>query len=63
MTVNEHTQFYYNTVSWMLSCPGKSTWPVIISARIQAADQTSTERERDRERILIIKMEYFVVAF
>lgn len=33
----------------MLSCPGKSTWPVIISARIQAADQTSTVREVGRE--------------
>lgn len=26
----------------ILSCPGKRTWPVIISARIQAADHTST---------------------
>lgn len=30
----------------ILSCPGKSTWPVIISARMQAADQTSTVRQK-----------------
>lgn len=30
----------------ILSFPGKSTWPVIISARMQAADQTSTVRGR-----------------
>lgn len=50
-------QFLLQHSARILSCPGKSTLPVIISARIQAADQTSTvSREGDTERILIMKM-------
>lgn len=41
---------FYSQTWWaewerMLSCPWKSTWLVIISARIQAADHTSTVGE------------------
>lgn len=35
----------------ILSLPGKRTWPVIISARMQPADHKSTESGTDTHRI------------